>query len=128
MVNTGGNGVSGESGPITVPGSVSQQNLEISPEGRIFAGGVAIGKIKVVTVEDTGELEQIGGGSFKAGGAAVTEALDYGVHQGFQESSNVTTVSELVDLITVTRLYEANIKSIQAHDDRMKSLLQVALG
>jgi flagellar basal body rod protein FlgG len=40
----------------------------------------------------------------------------------------VSVVKELVDLITVTRLYEANAKSIKAHDERMKNILQVAMG
>ena len=34
---------------------------------------------------------------------------------------------ELVGLITVTRMYEANSKTITAQDDKLKSLLSVAM-
>lgn len=36
-------------------------------------------------------------------------------------------VEELVGLITVTRLYEANTKTITAQDERLKTLLSVAM-
>ena len=63
------------------------------------------------------------------GSAQPTDALpaDYTVHQGFREESNVTVVEELVDLITVTRLYEANLQSIRSMDDRWKQVLDVAM-
>ena len=38
------------------------------------------------------------------------------IKQGYLEQSNVDAVSEMVDLITVTRAYEANQKVIQAMD------------
>ena len=41
--------------------------------------------------------------------------------------ANVELVRELVGLITVTRLYEANLKSMQKQDERMRQILQVAM-
>jgi flagellar basal body rod protein FlgG len=35
-------------------------------------------------------------------------------------------VEELVNMISVTRLYEANIKSIKTNDQRMQYLLETA--
>jgi len=55
-------------------------------------------------------------------------AEDAHVRQGYVESSNVSVVEELVGLITVTRLYEANLKSIHVQDEQMKNILQVAMG
>ncbi|NMB44475.1 MAG: flagellar basal body and hook protein, partial [Clostridiales bacterium] len=41
---------------------------------------------------------------------------DYYIHQGFTEQSNVNVVKEMIDMITVTRAYEANQKVIQTID------------
>ena len=36
--------------------------------------------------------------------------------QGFLETSNVNSVTAMVDMITVSRAYEANQKVLQTHD------------
>ena len=50
------------------------------------------------------------------------------VKQGFQEASNVQVIEELVDMIMVTRMYEANVKFMDSSKDATKSLLSVAMG
>lgn len=59
--------------------------------------------------------------------ARPTPSTETTVRQSFQEASNVKTVYELVALIKVTRLYEANVKIIQAKGDRGKELTRVAM-
>ncbi len=41
------------------------------------------------------------------------------VIQGYTEQSNVNVVAEMVDMITITRAYEANQKMIRAMDGMM---------
>ncbi len=53
------------------------------------------------------------------------DADDVIVTQGFQEGSNVNIVNELVNLITVSRMYESNFKSISKYDDRLGELMKV---
>jgi flagellar basal body rod protein FlgG len=36
-------------------------------------------------------------------------------------------VAELVNLITVTRMYEANANAVRSQDDQDKTLIQVAM-
>ena len=50
------------------------------------------------------------------------------VRQGYLEGSNVSAIEELVRLITITRLYQGNVKSLESADDGMKHLLDVAMG
>jgi flagellar basal-body rod protein FlgG len=57
-----------------------------------------------------------------------TEAENISVKQGYQEASNVQIVDELVDMILVSRLYEANMKSISAERDASSSLMSAAMG
>jgi flagellar basal body rod protein FlgG len=56
------------------------------------------------------------------------EAENIIVKQGYQEASNVQIIDELVDMILVTRLYEANMKSITAEQQASSSLMSVAMG
>ena len=49
------------------------------------------------------------------------------VKQGYQESSNVKVVDELVNMIMVSRLYEGNMKLIAAKRDATNSSMSVAM-
>lgn len=48
------------------------------------------------------------------------------VLQGFREGSNVNVVSEMVQMIEVQRLYEANQKAIQSHDNLLSKAINQA--
>ena len=45
------------------------------------------------------------------------------MRQNSLESSTVNVVSEMVDLIRVMRSFEANQKSVQAHDEALQASL-----
>lgn len=129
LVDSNGRIVAGESGPIVIPGNVGANGVNISSDGQISANEQSIGKFRIVQFDKPDLLRPVGNNCFRAPtSAGIQPAEKFTVHQGFQEGSNVSVVEELVELITVARLYEANAKSIKAHDERMKSILQVALG
>jgi len=130
IVNISGNIVAGESGPVTIPAGIALSQLDVSSDGSISANGVLIGKFKLVDFGDNSDkLVPFGNGCF-----ALTEditpaaAENIIVKQGYQESSNVQLVEELVDMIMVTRLYEANMKSIKTVGETTDSLMSVAMG
>ena len=127
LVDSAGRVVQGEGGQITIPAGTSPAQIQISDDGQVSANGQSLAKLRVVQFQDRSVLSPAGQSCFQAGGAEPVEATDYSVRQGFFESSNVSVVEELVDLITVTRLYEANLKSINSQDDRLKQILQVAM-
>ena len=47
------------------------------------------------------------------------------IAQGFLESSNVSVVDEMVNMITAQRAYETNSKVVQASDDMLNVLNQL---
>ena len=47
------------------------------------------------------------------------KAADGQIFEGYLEASNVQVVSEMVDLISVTRAYESNQKMIQTIDSTL---------
>jgi len=122
-----GDVVSGDRGPITIPDSVSTMHLRISRDGTIDYEDRPLGKLKIVELETLSGLTAVGGSNFRAPETAVRrDAKRTTVVQGFQEASNVNIVDELVDLIKVSRLYEANMKTIQAQDALHAFVLAVA--
>ena len=127
LVSSTGQLVAGQSGPIVVPPNCGVADLQVTPEGEIQAGGASIGKLKIVDFANPSVLSSVGGGCFQAPSDAATTPATATVRQGYRESSNVNTVGELVDLIQVTRLYEANLKNVSATDERMRTLIQVAM-
>jgi flagellar basal body rod protein FlgG len=54
-------------------------------------------------------------------------AVNVVVKQGYQESSNVHLVEELVDMMMVSRLYEANMQFVAVKRDTSKSIIDVAM-
>ncbi|MBW8001536.1 MAG: flagellar hook basal-body protein [Planctomycetes bacterium] len=128
IVDSSGRIVAGESGAISVPNTISILDLKVGTDGNILANGAAIGKFKLVDFKENEEdLMAVGASCFKAPeGVVGEEAEKLIVKQGFQEQSNVKLVEELVDMIMVSRLYEANMKFIAVKRDVSKSLMSVA--
>ncbi len=131
LVDLMGRTVSGEAGPITIPATVSLSELQVSADGSINARDIGIGKIKVVDFqENQGKLVPAGGNCFVMPDEDINPAPAENavIKQGYQEASNVAIVDELVDMIMVTRLYEANMRYVSAQRETSNSIMGVAMG
>ncbi len=131
IVNFEGNSVAGEGGPITIPTNAGLSQLNVSSDGSISAGSAVIGKFRLVDFkDDENKLVPTGGGCFWMPDENVTPvaAENIVVKQGYQESSNVKMVDELVDMILVTRLYQANMQFVSAQKQISSSIIGVAMG
>ncbi len=128
-----GRAVAGKNGPITVPIDVSAANIHIASDGTLSTDGRTIGQLKLVKFDKPADLITIGTSTYRApdrlgpqdADDLPQDADDVIVTQGFQEGSNVNVVNELVNLITVSRMYESNFKSISKYDDRLGELMKV---
>ena len=125
LVDGGGRLVLGDSGQITIPATAAMSKLNIAEDGTLSAAEQQLGKLRIVSFPDAAGLTPVGANCYTAGGQTPTPAKAK-VRQGFIEQSNVKTVDELVGLITVSRMYEANAKTLRIQDERTQSLLQVA--
>jgi len=131
IVDMEGRTVAGEAGPITVPPTVGVSQVTVSSDGVISANGTAIGKFRLVSFGDNeSKLIPAGANCFRMAEEGVTPVkVEYiVVKQGYQESSNVNIVDELVDMIMVSRLYEANMKLLSAQKETTGSIMSVAMG
>lgn len=114
VVDANGNHLQGESGDIQIPTDTA--DVAIKEDGSIFADGVYIDRITLYDFEDYDYLEQWGDNMYNPVDGATMTAATGSIIQGYTEQSNVNVVSEMVNMITVTRAYEAGQKTIQTID------------
>jgi len=130
LVDMSGRLVGGADAPITVPPTTSEQSIQISEDGRVRAGGADLGKLKIVDFgADEDRLTAVGENCFAAPSDVRPAALEAAViRQGYRESSNVKVMSELVDLMSVSRLYEMNMNMLKKRQENSRTILGVANG
>lgn len=127
LVGAGGLPVLSDSGNqmVTLPGGGA---ITINRDGTIFQGSTAIGKLGIYKFANQGALMPTAGGMFVAGPEAGKDTMtDPELMQGYLEQSNVQPLREMVDLVLISRAYEANQKIITSADEQMEKTLQ-ALG
>jgi len=130
IVDLMGRTVAGQSGPISIPPDTGPSQISVSSDGNISAAGASVGKFKLVDFKDNqSELLAAGFNCFQAPEGIEPEPPEnLIVKQHAHEGSNVQMVEELVDMVMVTRLYEANMKFIAAGKDVSESLMNLAMG
>lgn len=101
--------------------------LTVNGDGTMFQGSNSLGKLSVKRFADTSALVPVGGGMFLNTGDAPKTVDEPELMQGYIEGSNVTPLREMVDLVLISRAYEANQKIIKTVDDQMEKTLN-ALG
>ena len=91
----------------------------ITDDGTIYQNGQAVAKIQVTDFEDYDYLEKYGETYYQPIQGAKTIAAKAQVKSGYLEMANVQIVSEMVNLISITRAYEPNQKVVQTIDDTL---------
>ncbi|MDR2554125.1 MAG: flagellar hook-basal body protein [Fibromonadaceae bacterium] len=119
LVTLQGNKVLSDEGlPIDLEDSTV---FSVSSAGRVYADGKMVGKLSIVDFANKREeLGREGYNLYYSKNNAVPEqAVNTTVRQGFLESSNVSVVDSMVEMIRFHRNYEANQKSVQSEDDTL---------
>ncbi|MCF7972287.1 MAG: flagellar basal-body rod protein FlgF [Phycisphaerae bacterium] len=129
LVDSEGRVVAGESGPITLPAATSLDQISVARNGTISADGLPVGQLRLVDFkENETKLVSAGLNCFAAPEGLEADPADaLSVHQGFQEGSNVQLYEEMVDMMMVTRMYEANMRFSKVGSDTTQSLINLAL-
>ena len=116
LVTEAGNPVLGSGGEI-MPGS-SQPVIDQS--GKVMVGSKEVGRIQILTVSDPNKLVAIGSGLYAPGEETLT-ATDGStrVRQGFLETSNVSSMDEMVRMIETMRHFESAQRVVQGYDEML---------
>ena len=95
------------------------KDATISSNGTITQDGQNMAQIQVVDFEDYDYLEKYGETYYEPiEGAKITNS-DATVNSGYLEMAYVQIVSEMVNMISITRAYESNQKIIQTYDETL---------
>lgn len=125
LVTKDGDYVLGEGGnPIQLPTDVSQ--LTVDSTGGIYADGQYVDTFGIVDFEDYNYIEAYGENLYRAVDGAVTTDSTAAVNQGYIESSNINVVTEMVDMINISREYESNQKIVNAIDEMLGKMVGIS--
>ena len=96
------------------------KETSIDVMGNIAQNGVNLAQIQVADFEDYDYLEKYGDTMYQpVEGAQLTNATA-SVNSGYLEMSNVNVVTEMVNMIAITRAYESNQKILQTYDGSLE--------
>jgi flagellar hook-basal body protein len=127
-VNKQGHQVLGDGGAITFKPEGGR--ISISADGSLVQGEQAVGRLPIYDFKDTDRLRRIGDGMLAADDPKVqpqpVEKPE--IVSGMLETSNVQPLQEMVNMITVSRAYEANQRLINTEDDILAKGIQTLGG
>ncbi len=102
------------------------QKIIVDETGAIYQNDQLVGQIGTVDFENYDYLAKFGENLYDMVDGGVRIASDAKVEQGLLEASNVNVVSEMVNMITISRAYQAGQKVINAIDETLdKAVNQV---
>lgn len=96
------------------------QDCKIDEFGNIMQNDQVVAKIGVVDIADKNYIKKFGENLYDLANGAQVIPSKAKVVQGSLETSNVNVVSEMVEMITMTRAYESNQKIIQTIDETLQ--------
>lgn len=88
--------------------------------GNISQDGRVVAKIQLTDFEDYDYLEKYGENYYYPVEGAQTRQASGQMYSGYLEMANVSVVSEMVNLISISRQYESNQKIIQTIDGSLE--------
>ncbi len=112
-----------EGTPISVRGS----RVTIGDDGGVVVDGIRSATIRLVEFEKPERLVREGSNLYVASDeilAKSAKAADTQTRQSYLEMSNVNVPSEMIQMITGSRIYEANQRVIQAFDTTIGQLIE----
>lgn len=92
----------------------------IDQAGRIYQNGTLIAQVQLTDFDDYNALAHYGENYYMPVEGAGTKAAEGKIFSGHLEQSNVTVVSEMVEMIQVARNYETNQKVITTIDSTLE--------
>ena len=93
--------------------------VTVNKMGYVIQNDQVVGTLGVVDVDNYDYLEKYGETYYQPIEGAQTIASNAQVKSGYLEMANVQIVSEMVNLISITRAYESNQKVVQTIDDTL---------
>ena len=117
LITRDGMTVLGSGGAITIDPNAG--DVSISKDGAVQQSGQILGKLDVAAFDKPGALEKMGGNLWKPVGQTSRAPVGARIAGGFVEGSNVNAVSELTEMIAISRTYES-VGQMLSNADQMR--------
>jgi len=116
LVTKAGAAVQGDGGDIILDPTKGQ--VTVAEDGTISQAGLPVGRLTLARFETLSALSKDGDGLYRnRSNATPIEAAGAKIHQGMLEGSNVNTLTEITNMIEISRAYESAAKMIEAVND-----------
>lgn len=120
LVTKDGDYVLGDGGNrIQIPGA-NLVDISVNENGEIYVGNNYISTLQIVDFDNYDALSSYGENMYEPVEGANIIQSNATVTQRYLEMSNVNMVTEMVDMIAITRAYETNQKMIQTVDKALE--------
>lgn len=118
-----------DSGGSPVSVNVKGGQLTINHDGSIIQDQRRIGIVGLFELPDAQQLDRQGSAGFRYSGAAepVTDFRRNSIMQGKLEGANLSAISEMSEMITISRTFESIANALRANEDMMSNSIK-ALG
>lgn len=118
LTNSHGQPILGMNGPIFLGTS----DFQVAADGTITIQGEYVDQLLITQVDNPQGLRKAGHDLYYVTDqvqAGMLEPEQVKVQQGYLEKPNINVVNEIIDLLAVRRVYEANQKIIQTQDEAL---------
>lgn len=98
-------------------------DVRIDTSGNIMQGedNVPVAQIRIRDFENYDYLEKFGENYYNPVDGATFQDSEAKIYQGYLETSNISVVTEMVNMINISRAYETNQKVIQTYDSTLET-------
>jgi flagellar basal body rod protein FlgG len=122
VVTKGGLPVIADGSPITV--DPDKGPIFVARDGTISQGDNQLGNLVLYDFENPRDLIRVEGGFFQAPPGTDAQPVEkIAVSQGSIEASNVVPMQELINLIAVSRAYEASQRTMTSQDNMLSQAI-----
>jgi flagellar basal-body rod protein FlgF len=116
--------VSAQGWPLQLTGAASFDggDFKVQGDGTLLVGTEQRAQLDLATA-DPAALEAVGPGLFRTAAAVPVTPGSVNVRQGYLEGSNVAYLSEMIDLMTLTRQVQSAQQLMHAYDEVLNSAI-----
>jgi len=126
LVTHGGFAVLDDAGnTITLPNGV----ITVGSGGEVMVDDIVIANLGLTSFENLADLRPFGHSFYTLYETGTEIPFTGRILQGFVEESNVNIVREMVEMISISRTYEANSRMVQIQDETLRQAVnEIARG
>ncbi|SHK46978.1 flagellar hook-basal body protein [Tepidibacter formicigenes] len=116
LITQDGNYVLGKNGTITI-----DKDFKVTAKGELYIDDSFVDQLDIVNVLNVNVLRKEGNNLYKVEENVNPNEQEFKgeLLQGSLEGSNVSSINEMVDMITILREYESNQKVVKAYDEML---------